>query len=275
LIALTFSSAYLLVSHGSRDPRPQIAIEHLAKLVAQRLQPVGSAMRTAPLLSRTVGTAPLVEPIQSAWRSAPPVGTAELELAALPLHQQIVRFAEFVLAQGYTHLQIMPLFLLPGVHVMQDIPTEIRLAQQAIPANLTLEVCPHLGSHARLPELLINPVDPIATAATASKILLAHGSRRAGGNQPVESIATQLGALPAYWSVEPGLETRVIERVRQGSQQIAILPYFLFEGGITDAIAQEVQHLAQQFPYVQLQLGQAIGPSSQLADCIVELLRDR
>ncbi|QYO64046.1 hypothetical protein [Leptolyngbya sp. 7M] len=33
-----FSSAYLLVSHGSRDPRPEIALEHLAELVRQRLQ---------------------------------------------------------------------------------------------------------------------------------------------------------------------------------------------------------------------------------------------
>lgn len=232
-------------------------------------------MQIVPLASHPVGTIPLVEPTQPGVRKLPPVGTAELELAALPLHQQIAQFAESVLAQGYTHLQIMPLFLLPGVHVMQDIPAEVMLAQQTIPSSLTLEVRPHLGSHPRLQELLISPVDPIATSATASKILLAHGSRRVGGNQPVESIATCFGALPAYWSVEPGLETRIIELVRQGSQQIAILPYFLFEGGITDAIAQNVQQLAQQFPYVHLQLGRSIGPSPQLADRVVELLYDR
>lgn len=232
------------------------------------------------VMARSVGVSPAIEGFQGeasqpGARMVPPIGTAELELAPLPLHQQICQFGELVLAQGYTHLQILPLFLLPGVHVMQDIPAEVDLAQQMLNSRLSLEVRPHLGSHSQLQQLLINPVDPIATSPQASKILLAHGSRRAGGNQPVESIATQLGALAAYWSVAPGLEDRITELVKQGSQQIAILPYFLFEGGITDAIAQAVNRLAQQFPYVQLQLGRAIGPSSQLADLVVELLRDR
>ena len=29
------SSAYLLVSHGSRDPRPEVAMQQLAKLIGQ------------------------------------------------------------------------------------------------------------------------------------------------------------------------------------------------------------------------------------------------
>ncbi|MFM7367619.1 MAG: sirohydrochlorin chelatase, partial [Sphaerospermopsis kisseleviana] len=31
------SSAYLLVSHGSRDPRPNIAMQQLAKLLSLKL----------------------------------------------------------------------------------------------------------------------------------------------------------------------------------------------------------------------------------------------
>ena len=227
------------------------------------------------VMARSVGSLSAIEASHSVSRLAPSVGTAELELASLSLHLQICQFAEAVLAQGYTHLQILPLFLLPGVHVMQDIPAEVDLAQQTLHSRLSLEVRPYLGSHPRLQQLLINPVDPIATSPQANKILLAHGSRRVGGNQPVESIATQIGALAAYWSVAPGLDTRITELVKQGSQQIAILPYFLFEGGLTDAITQEVNRLAQQFPYVQFELGRAIGPSPQLADLVVDLLRDR
>ena len=264
------SSAYLLVSHGSRDPRPQVAVEHLAKLVLQRLSSF-HPIHAAPLvLAQGLSPRSSLSP-----SSHPLMGTAVLELAPLPLHQQIQQFGQQAIATGYTHLQILPLFLLPGVHVMQDIPTEVDLAQQTLHSRLSLEVRPYLGSHPQLQQLLINPVDPIATSPQASKILLAHGSRRPGGNQPVESIATQIGALAAYWSVVPGLEVRVTELVKQGSQQIAILPYFLFEGGITDAIAQEANRLAQQFPYVQFELGRAIGPSPQLADRVVDLLRDR
>lgn len=274
MIALRFSSACLLLSHGSRDPRPQIAIERLAKLVAQRLQPVGSPRQpNALLMTQVGGMAAGSEPFRPVPWIVPPVGVAELELAPLPLHQQIHQFARLAEAEGYSHVQILPVFLLPGVHVMADIPAEVALARQSLDSRITLEIRPYLGSHSALKNLLINPVDPIATSPTASKILLAHGSRRLGGNQPVETIAADLGASPAYWSVAPGLQARISEFVQQGSQHIAILPYFLFDGGITDAIAQNVHHLASQFPAVHLHLGRAIGPSSQLADCVIELLR--
>lgn len=223
------------------------------------------------VVGQPAGTVSVTEPFQSS-RGVPPVGVAELELAPLPLHQQICQFAELALSQGYNQVQILPVFLLPGVHVMEDIPAEVALARQVLGSRLSLEIRPYLGSHPNLKHLLINPVDPIATSAVASKILLAHGSRRAEGNQPVEQTAAHLGALPAYWSVAPSLEDRVTEFVKQGSQQIAILPYFLFEGGITDAIADVVTHLVQQFPYVQIHSGRVIGPSPQLADLVIELL---
>ena len=237
-------SAYLLISHGSRDPRPQIALEHLAKLVNSR-------------------------------SPAALVGTAVLELALLPLHQQIQQFSQTVLAAGYERLQIVPLFLLPGVHVLEDIPLEVSIAQRALEPYLTLEICPYLGSHADLWQMLLNPVDAATAAAPVGRIVLAHGSRRPTGNQPVETIATHLNALPAYWSVAPNLETQVTEWVRRGCQQIAILPYFLFEGGITDAIEQQVQQLAQQLPYVKLHLSRPFGATGQLADRVVELIRAR
>ncbi|WP_416667706.1 sirohydrochlorin chelatase [Egbenema bharatensis] len=260
------SSAYLLVSHGSRDPRPQIAIEHLAKLVAQRLSGVGLSLAAAGTGERSGSLA---------QAAAIPVGTAVLELGPLPLHQQIQNFARTIAAQGYQQLHLVPLFLLPGVHVMEDIPQEVRLAQSALPADLsdlTVQICPYIGCHPQLKHLLINPIDPIATSSNAGKILLAHGSRRPKGNVPVESIAADLNALPAYWSVPPNLETQLSRLIKQGYQQIAILSYFLFEGGITDAIAQAVDRLTQQYPYGQIQLGQPIGATPALADLIVEII---
>lgn len=265
------SSAYLLVTHGSRDPRPEIAIEHLAQSVAQQLQ--GREWRSETIAR--VGSPVVSHNMRSSKMSIPPVGTAVLELAPTPLHQQIQQFAEQVFAQGYQHLQILPLFLLPGVHVMEDIPAEVAIARQVLSADLALEIRPYLGSHPQLAQLLINPVEPSETSATTGKILLAHGSRRSHGNTPVEEVAARLGAVPAYWSVSPSLESQVNEFIQKGYQTIAILPYFLFEGSITDAIEQEVQRLAQQFPYAQLHLGRAIGPTPQLAELVIQLLRDR
>ncbi|WP_206603122.1 sirohydrochlorin chelatase [Leptolyngbya ohadii] len=237
----TFSdAACLLVTHGSRDPRPEIALDHLVKLMSDR----------SPNYL---------------------IGTAQLELAPEPLHQQILRFAQLAIDRGKTRLQILPLFLLAGVHVMEDIPAEVALARSK-QLDLAIEILPHTGQHPDFWKLLINPVDEIGTSPHAGKILLAHGSRREGANQPIVQIAAQLRAMPAFWSVEPNLETQATNLIRQGCQEICVLPYFLFEGGITDAIEQQVQQIAQQFPYVKLHLGRAIGASPALADFLLALI---
>jgi len=196
----------------------------------------------------------------------PLVGTATLELATLPLHEQIRQFADRAKAVGCKHLLVLPLFLLPGVHVMEDIPAEVALAQKAIGSDLIIDLRPHLGTHPDLWHLLRQTVD----VGNQAKILLSHGSRRRGANQPVEAIATQLGAMSAYWSVSPSLESRVEELVNAGNRQIAILPYFLFAGGITDAIAQAVEQLQERFPNVQLSLREPIGASAELVDLILD-----
>lgn len=250
-------AAYLLVSHGSRDPRPQFAIEALAHLVSQRLpvQPISSAARSAS------GSAFPCQPL------VPFVGTATLELAALPLHQQIQQFANRTIAAGCQTLKILPLFLLPGVHVMEDIPQEMATVQQSLSNSIALDLRPHLGSHPQLKDLLNNELAP-----SAPRILLSHGSRRAGGNEPVETIAAQIGAVAAYWSVPPHLEAQVAALVKTGCREIVILPYFLFAGGITDAIVQTVADLAARFPTVQIHLADPLGASPTMAELAVDLM---
>jgi sirohydrochlorin cobaltochelatase len=233
------SSAYLLVSHGSRDPRPDIAMQQLARLLSERL--------------------PHHEHL---------VGTATLELNSQPLHQQIEHFAQKAQTYGCDRLKIVPLFLIPGVHVMTDIPGEVTIAQQTLGQEMIIDVRPHLGTHPGMVDLLTQSVGNLHTDAL---ILLAHGSRRPGSQTPVETIAHSLGAVTAYWSVSPSLESRVKEIIATGKGEIAILPYFLFAGGITDAIAQAVEELKLQFPEVTWQLMPPLGASAELANLIWEL----
>lgn len=262
-------TAYFWVSHGSRDPRPAIAIQHLVLLVSQRLQALN---RVAPVLFVSGRSTPSFLPS----KAAPLIGTGVLELAPSPLHQQIQTFAHEASCCGYTHIRVVPLFLLPGVHVMEDIPVEVELAQSGLPAGTTLEICPYVGRHPQLKHVFIQSIQSvhsIAPAATTGKILVSHGSRRAAGNQPVETIAAELGAIPAYWSVAPSLETQVSQLIKQGCQHIMILPYFLFEGGITDAIGATVEQLASQFPDVQLQRCSPLGATPPLADLVLDLMQ--
>ena len=114
----------------------------------------------------------------------------------------------------------------------------------------------------------------MATTTTDASILIAHGSRRPGAKEPVETLAIELGALAAYWAVSPKLAVRVQELVDIGHQRIAVVPYFLFAGGITDAIASTVEELNSQFPSAHLQLLEPIGASAQLANLIMDLVEE-
>jgi sirohydrochlorin ferrochelatase len=245
------SSAYLLVSHGSRDRRPEIAMQQLASLVCQKLPKNHNSVNNEYL-----------------------VGIAALEMSPQPLHEQIQQFAQRAFGDGRisqkeNRLKIVPLFLLPGVHVMTDIPAEVALAQQAIGEDIIIELQPYLGSHPNLEKLLVKQMAAIKAEAW---ILLAHGSRRPLSQEPVEAMAASLGVVAAYWANPPSLESRVKELVTAGYGEIAILPYFLFAGGITDAIAASIEELKLQFSAVNFQLAEPLGASAELAELIWDLI---
>ncbi len=230
-------SAYLLVSHGSRDPRPQIAVSQLAAQLS------------------------LIDRFDV-------IGTAQLELADKPLHSQIVDFAKTVLEYGIDKLVLLPLFLSPGVHVMDDLPAEAAIAQGELP-TLKMTIAPFLGTSSHLSDLFErNRLD-----LPDRSIILAHGSRRTGGNQTVDRLAAKLDLEPAYWSVAPSLTDRVTALVAQGAIEIGILPYFLFAGGITDAIGELVVKVREQFPQVRIILAEPIGNSPELVLTIEQIFK--
>jgi len=271
-------SAYLLVSHGSRDPRPQVAMDQLSRLISAykaRVESSGwvqvaSNTSSRNSLNRSFSQSAAANQLAAAAHLEERlVGTACLELSAFPLHEQIKEFGDRAVAAGYNRVQVVPLFLLPGVHVMEDIPEEVAVAQQKLGQKLKIDLRPYLGTHPDLSQLLANQ---LAFTKADAWILLAHGSRRAGSKQPVEAIAKQLKAVSAYWAVAPRLEARVKQLVGVGHRQIGIVPYFLFAGGITDAIAQSVEQLQMQFPSVNLYLAEPLGASAELADLILDLI---
>ena len=274
-------SAYLLISHGSRDPRPQVAMQTLAELVRVRLadrqltQIPRIQARTNSYENTTFSQLPKIDNTANAKTVVTPswyplVETATLELAPLPLNEQIQEFASKAVTLGCDRIQVLPLFLLPGVHVIEDIPQELAIAQDYLGEAAVIEQRPYLGSHPDLAQLLVRQR---ATIGADTTILLSHGTRRTGGNQVVEAVAEQLGAVAAYWSMKPTLEEQIPGLVAQGYQQIVILPYFLFSGGITDAIAQQVATLNQQFPQIQINLGQPIAATVELADLVLDLVK--
>lgn len=287
------ATAYLLVCHGSRDPRPGQAAERLAQFVRERLEsqggstagtaslrtlstPQGQGGRELGIFERlpTMTHASVAPPqagtpkVDRRYISHPPlVGTACLETGALPLHQQIVNFGQRVAAAGIAEIRIVPIFLLRGVHVLQDLPAQVQTAQPLLP-HLTLTITPPLGDHSGLKQLV---KARLQTTTADTWLLLAHGSRRAEGNRSIQTLAQTLGGKVAYWAVPPHLDTQIIHLIQQGVQRLAILPYFLFTGTTTDAIIQRTEELAERFPGLGIHLLPPLGPSPELAQLVAEL----
>ncbi|CAD5978396.1 Sirohydrochlorin cobaltochelatase [Planktothrix tepida] len=230
----------MLVAHGSRDPRPQQALNLLAKRLGER-------------------------------SGFPIVGTATLELALLPLHQQIQEFAQLSQSWGYSQVQILPLFLSSGVHVNADLPAEIAIAHEQLGSEIQLNLLPYFGSKINRLAALI--ATKMAMVEIEHWILIAHGSRHPGGNQPIEQLATQIKAIPAYWSVSLHFETQIKALILSGVHRIGIISYFMFSGGITDAIAQSLQQFYQEYPTVEFYLISPLEIDDNLLDLIEDLLK--
>jgi hypothetical protein len=230
------TSAYLLVTHGSRDPRSQIGVEHLAHLVRRKLAFMADS---AAVNSYEKNTALVL-------RSQPALlATAVLEGGSQTLAQQIIDFSQTAIAQNCQKLVIFPIFLLPGVHVREDIPIQVAQAQTQISHRIALILNPYLGSQRGMKALL---AERFASLPPGQRLLLAHGTRLREGTELIETLAQSLDAIPAYWSVEPSLATQISKLTALGQKSFAICPYFLFAGGITDAIAKPSSNYAKPFP---------------------------
>lgn len=237
-LPLSPASAIFLIIHGSHDLRPAQALQQLVARSQARLP--------ASYL----------------------IGGGQLECSDLPLDQQILQFAHQAASQGIQHLQLVPLFLLPGVHVKVDLPATIAIATPQLPAGMNLTSSTYLGAHPGLATYLAQRVQQ---QPYTHRIILAHGSKRPGGHQPITVLAKQLQATPAFWSVEPSLTTVVAQLIEAGAKQIGIFPYFLFPGSLADAMIQKVDQLRQQFVTCDFWLDHPFDVSDQLVGIILEL----
>jgi sirohydrochlorin cobaltochelatase len=216
--------AYFLVTHGSKSPHSWTALQTLITCTTAHTEVC--------------------------------VGGGCLEGRAISLAQQLQQFCETLSQQSQQSnlkqidVAVIPLFLLPGVHTREDIPTEIAIAQQKIANSsdrqISLKLTPHLGTHPRIPALLQSQLTSLIDYSNPINnqnigfILLSHGSRLPETFQTIEALAAQLGAIAAYWSVPPSLNTQIEQLIAQGKERITIVPYFLSSGGIMEAISQQI-----------------------------------
>ncbi len=265
------SIAYLLVAHGSRDPRPQIALERLTYLVGATEQiPRRPAVAAAWEAVKSASPVALAVKAPAKSQPAPLLFQACLELQPQSLRETLTELGGLLAANGIRRLVILPLFLLAGVHVCEDLPVEIAQAQSNLGDRLTLHCLPHLGQSPALIPLLEQRFQHYQTTPACQRILLAHGSRRQSGNQDIEQLAIALGATAAYCKSTPSLDTVLTQFAPQSP--LVIVPYFLFSGGLTDWVRDQIQTFQSNHPNALLQLGEPLGATPELAKLIAQSL---
>lgn len=241
------STAYFLVAHGSRAPHSAKSLQTLATLFCQT-QP-HKIMR---------------------------VGTGALEFQDRPLSQQIIEFCRS-LPPTTTLVKILPVFLLPGTHVLEDIPEAIHAAQQELrsqPQAPHLDLRSHLGSHPNIGQVIQENLIPESqddTGKSDAWILMGHGSRRASGNHTIQALAQQLQMHAAFWVSHPSLEDKIRELQAQGIQSIGVMPYFLFTGKITKTISEQAHQLESKLDPLRIFVSPPLEPRPTLAKFLLDL----
>jgi sirohydrochlorin ferrochelatase len=231
-------TAVFLVTHGSSDRRSWLALQNLVTVAKSR--------------------------------SDRYISGGCLEGQELSLAQQLEIFATEAIEEGISEIVILPLFLLEGVHVSEDIPAEVAIAQSKLQETLEFRVTARLGTNPQISSLLSQHFEKHETGTEQSaRIVMAHGSRRAGANQVVEDLATQSQAIAAYWGVEPKIETQIEHLILQGISEINVLPYFLTEGGITEAIAKKIAAYSDR---VKIQLLPVPLSDQQIVDLALKFI---
>ena len=266
---------HLLITHGSRNIRSQQSAEQLRSRIEL-------CLRSDPSL----------------FSAEQRIEHAVLEGGATPLHAQILDYAAQARSEGLGRLQLLPLFLMPGVHVMEDLPQEVALAQKKLvdrDPSFKLSTLPYLGHQLQThPQALASAWGSelggdsfngdsfngdsfsgasLGGASRVAKVLLSHGSRRSDSTLLSEQFAASIGATPAYWSIEPSL-TQTVERLfREGYEEIQVLLYFLFPGAITATIEESIVELRQSYPRLNLTCKSTLDQISEFPKFMADLLQ--
>ena len=257
--------AYFFVIHGSRNRETQLAAARLKHLLTEKIKS-RTAIRLSGLKSN-LSSSNLENIHLLDYPQTPLIEIAALELAPLPLNKSLVSFAQKASSLGLDRIKVVPLFLAPGVHVSEDIPLEVLLATKQINNLVNIELSTFLGKYSEMARLL---TDKFSDLSAETRILVAHGSRLPEVADYYQNMANRVNAVMAYWSLAPNLEQQVEAQIKAGKIRVAILPYFLFPGKITQTISTKVASLQAQYPQAELLLGQPLGATEAIAELIAK-----
>ncbi len=240
-VTTTASSAVLLLSHGSRDPRAEYVVGELVSAVAAG---TGLTVRAAHLDF-----------------TAPTPAVALQQLAA----------------DGFTCVRVVPLLFTPGYHLTHDVPFAV--AASGVTGRMDVSVAPPLlsaGSRGRdllLTALADRLVQAGADAQVDALVLASAGSSSQSARLCIGSLAHDLershgipvmSAFAAKACVGTPSVTQALEALSdKGIARPAVASLFVAPGRLTDSVAAACTDLPVADPlgvspaFVQLLVAQA------------------
>ena len=242
-----YSTALVLVSHGSRDRRAREAFAQFVRHCQANLAPYAVA------------------------------GT-QLELAELPLAEQILQVSQSW-PQAMQTAIVVPVMAASGIHVREDIPAAVSQVQSQCPQT-RFQVAPPLGQSPVRQHILSDRAATLSATdggAIDSWVLWGHGSRLTAFAHQFEASSQQLAAtldcpvVTAYGMQPPSLETQVAALYRDGHRRIGIIPGLLFPGSLADRLGAAAVQLQSRYPGLAIAVAEVLMPHALWVEAVGHL----
>lgn len=237
--------AFLVVGHGSRDPRGAREFHELVGLVRER----------NPGLAVEGGF---------------------IELSRPPIGECVNRLAE----GGARDVAAVPLMLLAAGHAKDDIPAT--LVREGIEhPEMEFRYGRALGVRPELLELMeerISAVVPDEEKSDTAVLVVGRGSSDPDANSDIAKITRLFYEGRSYPMVEgafismtpPGVGEGLDRLRRLGARRIVVFSYFLFTGVLEERIRDEAEGFAAENPDLEVRYAGYFGPDERVADLLVE-----
>ena len=232
----------LLVSHGSRSPRP--------------------AREKAALADKLRVRFPHVD-----------IHTAYLELMEPSVTQSLLQMEE----ERITELMVLPLMLFPAMHVSEDIP-EILRTYRLSGGSMNIHYGSETGASSRIIEAAAQAVRQSGGAEAEGLLLLVKGSSNpaiaARGQEVLDALLERLqlprGQLCFTGDKEPGLGETLEAMRTQGLTRLAVCPFLLFSGRLLDRAEQTVADFTATHPEIQVSTAPVLYDQPGVLDALAD-----
>jgi len=205
-----------------------------------------------------------------------------------------IELADYLIADGLRdaaqkadRVIVLPLILNAAGHVKDEVPEFIEQAQQQAP-DTEFVYAKHIGANKQVLEILVRYLKlamqslAMPDPKTTGLIVLARGSSDQDANGEMAKMTRWLHEASEHELVDlaftgvtyPRLETAVQRQVLLGMKQIAILPYYLFDGILMERIEQQFNRLLEQYPQISFAKSSYFGFEDEIFNVVEQHIID-